>query len=625
MHLRLNRRLIGMAAGACLIMLSAQGAGQEGAAPTDPITTALSAPCRIGKGLAMLVSPERPLKGKPMRVLAVSNDPRPGALLVGDGPAGRHKLKVLSRSGPPYWWFAELKAPARGRHRFVLANPDGKVLACRRPRVEARAGKGPETPADGVWPIKRRWNWVTEAVYSAWIEKLFDAPPTERPGWTPLHKATRDPARNFLYNHLGAKEDGPKARKAVVLRPDCADLPYFLRGYFAWKMRLPFGYRHCDRGSSKRATRCGELRHIISERSPAQGADPARRFSQYMRRKVSYVHSGSGRTAPDDNESDLYPLKLTRRNLRPGTVYVDPYGHLLVVSRWINQQGDKSGQLFAVDGHPDLSVGRKRFWRGAFLFSDNVKGTAGGFKAFRPLVKREGSLVPLTNEELNADKNYGNQSDEQYRLGIDGFYDRMDRVINPKPLSPLAAHKELLKALFELIMERVDSVAAGEKYMKSVSYRTMKMPRGPRIFETSGPWEDFSTPARDFRLLIAMDEVTRFPDKVVSHPDRFAMPAGTTPQQARLDLLAQHKSFTAAHSFTYVMSDGASRTLTMAQLLGRQKEMELAYNPNDCVELRWAAKGEELKTCKRHAPSEQRNLMMKYRPWFAKRYRPPIR
>ena len=40
------------------------------------------------------------------------------------------------------------------------------------------------------------------------------------------------------------------------------------------------------------------------------------------------------------------------------------------------------------------------------------------------------------------------------------------------------------------------------------------MPDGPSIFETTGAWEDFATPARDLRLLIAMDVVRSFPDRV---------------------------------------------------------------------------------------------------------------
>ena len=52
----------------------------------------------------------------------------------------------------------------------------------------------------------------------------------------------------------------------------------------------------------------------------------------------------------------------------------------------------------------------------------------------------------------------------------------------------------------------------------------------------------------------------------------------------------------------------------------------MAYNLNDCVELRWgAAEGsEEASTCKRHAPPSQRTKMASdYRVWFHERRRPP--
>jgi hypothetical protein len=54
-------------------------------------------------------------------------------------------------------------------------------------------------------------------------------------------------------------------------------------------------------------------------------------------------------------------------------------------------------------------------------------------------------------------------------------------------------------------------------------------------------------------------------------------------------------------------------------------DLEMAYNPNDCVELRWGAPAdsEESSTCKRYAPLAQRAKMTKYRPWFSERRRPP--
>jgi hypothetical protein len=51
----------------------------------------------------------------------------------------------------------------------------------------------------------------------------------------------------------------------------------------------------------------------------------------------------------------------------------------------------------------------------------------------------------------------------------------------------------------------------------------------------------------------------------------------------------------------------------------------MAYNINDCVELRWGApeESEEASTCKRRASDAQRQKMTEYRAWFSERRRPP--
>lgn len=598
--------------------------------PDDQVLKILRGRCRSGRKLVLYTSPSRSLRGQPVRVTAISEKARPNAVLVGRGPKKTiHRLRVMQRGGPPFWWFAQIDTPKAGAHRFALVDrKDGKILACGRHwvRPDRKLADLPQ-PQTGYWPVKRRWEWRTESLYAVWIEKLFDAPARTQPSWTPLHQVIRDPARNLLYNHLGTGEDGPKLRKAVVVKPDCADLPYFLRAYFAWKMRLPFGYRHCDRGNSRRAARCNELRTNLNLSPPGGNKlqRPAARFSFFLRRNVSYVHSGAGRTAPDDDETDLYPVALKRTSLKPGTVYVDPFGHLLIVARWVPQTKTRGGLLYAVDGHPDLSVGRKRFWKGAFLFSDQIKSGAGGFKAFRPLQRKEGQIVALTNDEINKHPDYRNHSAGQYRIGHEGFYDRMDQLINPTPLSPTRAYGERLEALYELILERVGSVKAGEDYMRKASYKTMKMPKGPRIFETRGPWEDFSTPARDMRLLIAFEEVLRYPQKVERQPKRFAMAPGQSPKEARKAMEQLFTSYTKRKTFSYTRSDGSPWALTMADLINRRKRLEIAYNPNDCVEIRWAAAGKELSTCRRHAPPDQLKLMEQYRSWFATRTRPPLR
>jgi hypothetical protein len=151
------------------------------------------------------------------------------------------------------------------------------------------------------------------------------------------------------------------------------------------------------------------------------------------------------------------------------------------------------------------------------------------------------------------------------------------------------------------------------------------MPDGASIFETTGAWEDYATPSRDLRLLIAMDVVRGFPDRVARRPDRYAMPENKSVAEVKTELESVLSSELSARKFSYTRSDGSAWTLALKDVLDRVADLEMAYNLNDCVELRWGApeNSEEAATCKRHASSAQRAKMMEYRTWFHDRRRPP--
>jgi hypothetical protein len=151
------------------------------------------------------------------------------------------------------------------------------------------------------------------------------------------------------------------------------------------------------------------------------------------------------------------------------------------------------------------------------------------------------------------------------------------------------------------------------------------MPDGASIFETTGAWEDFATPARDLRLLIAMDVVRGFPDRVARRPERYAMPKEKGVAQVKAELENVLAAELPARKFSYTRSDGSQWTLALKDVIDRAADLEMAYNLNDCVELRWGApdKSEEASTCRRRAPGGQRAKMAEYRPWFHERRRPP--
>ena len=78
-------------------------------------------------------------------------------------------------------------------------------------------------------------------------------------------------------------------------------------------------------------------------------------------------------------------------------------------------------------------------------------------------------------------------------------------------------------------------------------------------------------------------------------------------------------------SISYTRTNGAEQRLTIAEILKRREAFEMAYNPNDGIEIRWGApeKSEERSTCHRHVPANQLGKMQSVRVWFKKRVHPP--
>jgi hypothetical protein len=163
-------------------------------------------------------------------------------------------------------------------------------------------------------------------------------------------------------------------------------------------------------------------------------------------------------------------------------------------------------------------------------------------------------------------------------------------------------------------------VANAKKHFATGGGR-IDMPDGASIFETTGPWEDYSTPSRDLRLLIAVDVVRGFPDRVARRPTRFAMRGAAS--TAGLETLLRDELD--KRRFSYERSDGSRFSLSLADVLARAADLEVAYNPNDCPEIRWGAPAgsEEAATCTRRAPWGQTARMRRYRTWFHERKRPP--
>ncbi len=600
--------------------------------PAAPVSAPSRKECKSLSSQRVFLSPRKPYKGAPLRVVATSRDRfTPSTISIYNEEGELQEASLILTDGPPIGKIAQMTPTSSGKWMAVVGDGESQQ-ACLLFKVASSApsggrtarGAAPRGEEEGderaIWSLRRRWNPAYEDLFATFSERLFDYPAGDDRTWPNFHSVLRDPDRNILYNYLGKDEE-----EQIRLKPDCADLPYTLRAYFAWKLGLPFGVHECHRAKEGRPPKCKMVDGNLMARSNFKGKGDVAVFVDFVNRHVRrMVHSSSGRTAPDTDLSDFYPVELKRESLRPGTLFTDPYGHLLVVVDWIEQGKEGYGTLVGADAQPDGTIGRRRFWQGSFLFRPDVKSGGAGFKAFRPWYydKKSKALKTRTNRELRRDKT-AIYSKEQYEGSEADFYDRMESIINPRALDPVAKLVSLVDALQEQVTRRGTSVRTGEDFMKSRRFSPIDMPKGSKIFLTSGPWEDFSTPSRDWRLLIAIHTVVDFPDAVRRSPQQYGIEADEVEARAA----ALQKTLTeelAKRKLVYTRSDGSAWTITLKDLIDRRVEFEMSYNPNDCPEIRWAAPegSEEMATCKRHAPAGQRKKMRKYRNWFSTRSRP---
>ena len=568
---------------------------------------------------ALLISPKNPKPGQSFHVLAVGGRNIHNSQILVTGTSGPLECrKSRNGNGLPFWRIDEFTAESAGKYKVTLLT-NKQVVS----NLELLVTERPvQQPTGGIWKTVRQWDDDSEALYSAWINALFHDT-DERSSWTALHEVMQNKERNFLYNYLSLNEDDPGEKTRIVMRPDCADNPFFLRAYFAWKLGLPFGYHECNRGYIGSPPKTGRW---ITNESSVSKTHPTLAFNSFLRRVADGVHSGTARTALNDDNSDYYPVPLTRQALRPGVVFADPYGHTLILVGTIPQTREHPGVLLSVDAQPDGTVGIKRFWKGNFLFNTSEVVGEPGFKAFRPIKINNGQFSPLKNKELESNKGLIQFSSQQKGMTGEVFYHIMERIINPKPLDPEAALLDLVQALYEQLIVRITSVSNGEAYMKNHPGEVIAMPGTPAgVFQAGGQWEDFSTPNRDLRLLIAIDAVLDFPNRIIRNPEDFRMSGLSSPEKVKKNIEELLSRKLSELSITYTRTNGADQTLTMGEILNRREAFEIAYNPNDGIEVRWGApeNSEERSSCHRHVPVNQRDKMQSVRGWFKKRLHPP--
>ena len=411
-------------------------------------------------------------------------------------------------------------------------------------------------PVVRSWPAVNVWSEQFELEYAQFVARLGQAVAARR--CRTLDACLRSPESNSLFD--------PWTDPSLDLDVDCGDLPYVLRGYFAFKRRLPFGFVCEVKG-------VGPHVRYMSDVTPARFCQ----WNQYgsprtaLLRMIGQVHSGMYRMAPEVETSDFYPTQISRAAVHPGTVYYDPNGHVLIVA-----EVRADGTVYLMDGHPDGSLTWKRFGEALAL---GGRGQGGGFKNFRPQRFEAGQLLRLTNRELPFFDG-SSQWNKALRQTADkpGSYHAWVRqtLAEPDaPRDPVADFRDQLRALCRDFSERVEAVEAA--VAAGLPQRSHPGELPDNIYGTIGEWEVYASPSRDARLKAAVREL---------YDNVSALPA-SSPLLPQLAAAWREESEQPGCRFTYKNSAGAAVPLTLADVLGRL--FLLSFDPYHCPELRWGA------------------------------------
>lgn len=425
----------------------------------------------------------------------------------------------------------------------------------------------------GAWVLSgTQWTDRDEQTYSEFVRALGES------GAGSLNKFVRNPQLNPLYS----EED-----KKFNLLPDCADFPYVVRAYVAYKLRLPFGWVSSISGGG------GDERYSDRNKPRNFASHDSYQTPQGVFGHVTLVNSGYFRMSPEVESSDTYPVKIQRASIVPGTIYYDPNGHVALV-----YQVTEDGRIRMIDGHPDKSVSRP--WFGS-KFARGSARNGGGFRRWRPMYYSADGAMRRAGNLAIPDFSAADQYQRAYDFGTLGGlgyfeYVRVKLSSSGGLIKPLEEFGIMMDDIYEDVKYRAEAVSIAVQKGLSRKEHPGFLPWN--IYGTDGEWEEYSTPSRDARLKVAFAEFFNKTVQMIGLAERrdSRLQYGGSPGQLAQELLAIFDEKSPQLTITYQNSLGHPVVLSFHDVIRRL--FDFSFDPYHSPELRWGARGQELLTAK---------------------------
>jgi hypothetical protein len=452
-----------------------------------------------------------------------------------------------------------------------------------------------------LWRItKERWDASDEKAWQEFVAALGAAD-----CWT-FDECIKSPANPYRHTD-------PKTRFYV----DCADMPYVLRAYFAWKNGLPFAWQSAMRsadgpGGDIRYSTLGNITVARSEVPRTEKGVPAIPILHTLVNVVSTAMFRRNAMADDPVMfSDTYSPRLDRQSIVPGTIAYDVNGHASLV--WRVEPG---GRILIFSSHPDHSLSRTHLGR-EFLRTGPELGSI--FQKFRPIevvgARRAkngalvgGRIVAASNDEIpdfSLEQYTGNPPGDPHRWRTATWVHEGEQLDFYTYLRTRLSAGELAYRPVEELRAMMQSICFDIRSRKqaieiSTARGIQNMSPPPRlpdnIYGTHGVWELYSTPSRDARLKTAFKEMYDLTATFLQMDGEKAPRLDYDGDDLAGDLLTAWHEQNAACDISYVNSAGKVVKLTIEDVMNRL--YGLSFDPYHCIERRWGARGEELATCR---------------------------
>ncbi len=442
----------------------------------------------------------------------------------------------------------------RHSHVFLLGLSCLGAVSCKNPV----STMGSDTL---VWKIsKPAWDAEAEKQFSAWVNHFATVRATG--ACESFIDCVRNPKVNSLYDDRDA---------SLNAYADCADFPMQMRTYFSFKKGLPFALADVS------GDRYTAGNHTTGRNSRQESFKTMNSLFTWVTNQVA---SGFYRTSPEDEGTDTYPIDVRIDSVKPGTIFYDPNGHVLMV-----YQVDPTGAIHMMDGNTEGKTGIK-------IFSEAIeRGTGsqgGGFRNWRKTsVSPKGDYIRSKNAE-HSDFSVTAQYQSTFDLGggVTGtYYQWVKSRLATVKSNPIEEFDTDVKQICSYVSVRLGSVDGAIKAGINNQPHPDSLP--PNIFGATGDWESYATASRDVIVRGYYRSLNSFIKYSTHNVQKYEYSG--SPQQ----LLAEYQQHwanlnaTSECQFTYKGSDGSPHVLTLNDLNDRL--YDISFDPYFCPELRWGS------------------------------------